>query len=248
MKESSQLIAGLKVCMKARNMTYKDLGKRLKLSEASIKRLFANETFTLERLERICEVLDISISQLVKMSFASSDEEVEYLNDSQEELLANDPSLLTVFYLLAHEWKPSEIAADYEISLAQISRHVISLEKLRLLERHPGNKIKMLVGPNITWKPNGAVQVQFERQARAEFFSHEFSGEQETLKFIHGEVSDATLRHLQRKIDELVKFFHSYSQVDATLPKSQTHSVGMSLAIRPWVYSQFSHLKKRRKS
>ena len=47
----SPLISTLKRVLKTRGVTYADLAERIALSEASVKRLFSQGTFTLERLE-----------------------------------------------------------------------------------------------------------------------------------------------------------------------------------------------------
>ena len=62
MSELDQLIATLKRQLKARGMTYRDLAGELGLSEASVKRLFASGSFSLERLlqirDQVARVLD----------------------------------------------------------------------------------------------------------------------------------------------------------------------------------------------
>ena len=59
---TSTLISTLKATLKARDLTYGELGSRIGLSEASVKRLFSEETFTLKRVEEICNVLEIDFS------------------------------------------------------------------------------------------------------------------------------------------------------------------------------------------
>jgi transcriptional regulator with XRE-family HTH domain len=49
--ETAQIIDVLKRTLKTRGLTYRDVAKRVGLSEGSIKRVFAAETFTLQRLE-----------------------------------------------------------------------------------------------------------------------------------------------------------------------------------------------------
>ena len=54
----------LKRLLKTKNITYKQLAEELDLSEANIKRVFSTQTFTLDRLEEICKVLEISLVDL----------------------------------------------------------------------------------------------------------------------------------------------------------------------------------------
>src|SRR5580704_10643876 len=48
--EIIQLIATIKRELKAQGLTYKDVARALKVSEASVKRVFASERFTVARL------------------------------------------------------------------------------------------------------------------------------------------------------------------------------------------------------
>lgn len=48
-------------------MTYAELGLKIGLSEASIKRIFSQQTFTLSRLDEICQALGVSLFKLVEM-------------------------------------------------------------------------------------------------------------------------------------------------------------------------------------
>ena len=60
----SPLISTLKRVLKARGVTYADLAEKIALSEASVKRLFSQGTFTLERLEEVCAALEIAVFEL----------------------------------------------------------------------------------------------------------------------------------------------------------------------------------------
>ena len=65
---TSTLIRALKATLKSRSITYDELARRLKLSHASVKRLFAEETFTLKRIENICNVLEIDFFDLARLA------------------------------------------------------------------------------------------------------------------------------------------------------------------------------------
>ena len=63
-----ELIDAIKRLLKSRGMTYAQLATRIDLSEASVKHMFSQETMSLTRLEEICEVLGIGLSELVEHS------------------------------------------------------------------------------------------------------------------------------------------------------------------------------------
>jgi transcriptional regulator with XRE-family HTH domain len=70
MAQAESLVNALKNLLKARGITYAQLAKGLGLSEASVKRIFAERSFTLERLDQVCTLLGIQISDLARMVVA----------------------------------------------------------------------------------------------------------------------------------------------------------------------------------
>src|SRR5438067_8076083 len=63
----AELTAALKRCLRSRGMTYAELGKQLRLSEASVKRVFSARSFTLKRMEAICGVLGLDFYELAPL-------------------------------------------------------------------------------------------------------------------------------------------------------------------------------------
>lgn len=64
MNEISQLVKTLKRRLKNQGLTYRDLAKSLALSEPSVKRLFASERFTLDRIVEIANLLGYTLAEL----------------------------------------------------------------------------------------------------------------------------------------------------------------------------------------
>ena len=87
MSESALIVDVLKKLLKARGLTYRDLGRRLQLSEASVKRVFAHRTFTLQRLEQVCQAIDISVGELARMASDAGERSAQSLTLAQEQAL-----------------------------------------------------------------------------------------------------------------------------------------------------------------
>ena len=51
MAQTTALIETLKQALKSRRLTYAEVARRLEMSEANVKRMFASRRFTLDRLE-----------------------------------------------------------------------------------------------------------------------------------------------------------------------------------------------------
>ena len=63
MAEAAAFVEGLKRHLKARKMTYAEVAKSLRVSEASVKRMFSKGTFTLDRFEQICQFAGTSLTR-----------------------------------------------------------------------------------------------------------------------------------------------------------------------------------------
>ena len=59
MIRSAAVVDAIRAVLRERRMTYRDLAQALGLSEPTIKRDLGRGDFSLLRLDRICDVLDI---------------------------------------------------------------------------------------------------------------------------------------------------------------------------------------------
>ena len=91
-KQITTLIKGL---LKQQNITYAALADELQMSEANVKRMFAKQALSLQRLERICEILQLSMSELFLL-LERNKVLVSTLTHEQEQQLVNDIKLLLV--------------------------------------------------------------------------------------------------------------------------------------------------------
>jgi DNA-binding Xre family transcriptional regulator len=241
--ESAQIIDVLKRQLKSRGITYRDLAKQVGLSEASVKRVFAEETFTLQRLEKICDAIGITVGELVKSASSAADARSQFLSIEQEELLASDAKLLACFYLLLNGHSAGEVIERLDLTERSLRSLLVKLDAVRLVELLPKLKSRLRVGPVITWRVDGPVHRLYEHQVKAEFLQSEFQGACEALHFRSAELSNASAQILRRKLNQLVQEFGDYAALDVNLPASEKHSVALLLAFRPWVFSMFGGLR-----
>jgi DNA-binding Xre family transcriptional regulator len=104
---AARVMMSLKQIMKSRQVTYAELGRRIRLSEASMKRIFSRATLSLARLEQICQALDVSIQEVVRLAAGQTTEAGELLTLEQEAALAADPNLLACFRAMPAKEKRS---------------------------------------------------------------------------------------------------------------------------------------------
>jgi transcriptional regulator with XRE-family HTH domain len=244
MSEVPRLVTALKQCLKSRGLTYAALARRLGLSEASVKRIFARGSFTLTRLDAICRVLDMSFYDLARLA-SPGDPRVTTLTLEQEAALARDPNLLTTFYLILNEWTPAEIRRQYAFEETQQRRLLARLDDLALIELLPRLRCRLRVGRRVVWRRDGPVRRAYERQIKAEFLQAGFGGSGELLRFQPAELTEHSVRILLRKLEQLYREFLELAEVDL-LATEQRKSVAMLMAFRPWVFSLVAERRRVR--
>jgi DNA-binding Xre family transcriptional regulator len=107
MGKTKQLIDTLKRSLKVHGLSYSDVARQLTLSEAeaSVKRLFAEASFSLARLDAICQMMDMEISDLVLLMNNQARSLVSKLSFVQEQEVATDIALLLVTVCVLNRWK-----------------------------------------------------------------------------------------------------------------------------------------------
>jgi DNA-binding Xre family transcriptional regulator len=238
MSQTAEVLKALKKVLRARELTYRDLAEALDLSEASVKRLFSEQTFSVQRLEQACRFLDMSLYDLTRMTRLGDENETTVLTVDQEQALAGDSALLTYFYLLLTGWKPARIARQLKLDGPANTRILAHLDKLQLIELLPKNRVHLLTQRRIEWRPDGPIRKLYEDQVKRDFVRSKFDAPGELQRFATAELSLASISVLARRLDRLVREFDDLADLDMHLPAEQKRNVGMMLAMRPWTYWQ----------
>lgn len=233
MANAEQLVAALKKVLKARGMTYAGLAAGLGLSEASIKRLFSEQTFTLQRIDEICRLLDLDLLELARLARGES-ESLRQLSVAQEELLAGDRKLLAVFYLLRHDRELVDIVRDYQISEPECIRLLVRLDRAGMIELLPGNRVRLRVSRQVWHRANGPLRQRLGEAMVNDFLSVRFDEHGGHFRFEVAELSAASAAMLARKLDRLAVEFAELAELDRHLPPRERALHGVALGLRPW--------------
>ena len=156
MARTKQIVDALKVTLKHQGITYRVLAEKLDVSESTIKQMFANGNFSLNRLDAICDLLEVDLNALLEVS-ESLEDRVTSISIENEQALVENRKLLVVGYFLVNHWKVDEIVARYDISETEIITLLARLDKMRLIELQPNNRVRLLMANNFSWHPNGCL-------------------------------------------------------------------------------------------
>lgn len=244
MAQTTQLIDTLKRMLKLHRFSYADVAQQLSLSQASVKRLFSEQSFSLERLDKVCQMMEVEISDLVAEMSAHSRVMVSELSLEQEQQIADDVALLLVTVCILNRWTISQLMDHFRLSEHQCIQHLAVLDRLKLIELLPENKVKLRIAPNFKWRDNGPIQHFFQQKIAADFFDSSFTQQQEQLIVINGMLSKAGMAIFQRKLAQLVHEFDELNNDDAALPLGQRTGTTVVLATRSWQYGLFDSLRK----
>lgn len=248
MRRSSELLEIIKKYLKVKGITYRHLANEMGLSETSIKRLFANNAFSLERLEKICQILDLDLFDLVVMARQQNQNEKNSLTPDQEQALADDPKLMSVFYFLINGWSVDYIVSEYQISKEECTRMLIRLDRLGLIELHADNRVRLKVAKNVFWQKDGPLWRLYYQKIMEDFMAHRFESPKDRLLFSPGVLSEASMKIILKQIDRLFKQYNELAEMDSALPLKGRYSAGLFIAFRPWVFSMLAELRKQKSS
>jgi len=230
------IVETLKKVLKARGMTYADLALALRVSTPTIKRLFSQRTFTLERLEEILKVLELDFHELARMSHGRRSGPAE-LSVEQESALAKDARLFSVFWLLCNEWRFDEIVSEFRLGAAQITSYFARLERLRLIDWRPGNRARLRVPKHYVWRTGGPLRKAYGLRVVTEFMRARFDAPHDAFHFEAQELSAESAIVVKRRLDRVAAEINELVEIDAATPAKKRVTLGVLLACRPWSIS-----------
>lgn len=245
MPAPSRFVAALKKSVRARGLTYAALARELRLSEASVKRMFSRGTFTLARIEQILAVLEVELEEVARLSRAADAAPGE-LSLEQETALARDERLLSVFWLLQNGWRFAEVTEAFAISRSELTGACARLEKLGLIDWRPGDRVRLKVAKDFSWRPGGPVKKVYGRRVMQEFLAGRFEAPLELLRFESRALTPESAMVLKRRVERLVREFNEFAEVDAAAPSERRLGVALLAACRPWEFSVVNALKRRK--
>ena len=243
MTNSTRIVDALKRQLKSRGITYKQLATELGLSESAVKHMFSTGNFSLKRLDEVCEVLECDFGELVDISDAH-ESKIEQLSAEHEEEIVADSRLLLVAYCLINYWSFDEIVERYDISPAEGMKYLRKLDRMKIIDLLPGDRVRLLIANNFRWRKNGAIEKFFRKRVQTEFFSHDFQDDASIRIVKNGMLSRKAQLQLIEKLKAIGELFDDSTWEERKLPASDRNGTTMVLAMRHWFFEGFRHLER----
>ncbi len=155
-----------------------------------------------------------------------------------------DVKLLLLAYLLAVGWDYTEIINVYQYTETEATRMLIKLDRMKLIELLPNNRVRMRLARDFQWRKRGPINRFFNQQVQKAFFQTDFSKAGSLRLANNGYLSHATLDICQRKMETLHREIDDLIKADARLDKKYLLPITHITAIRPWVFPMFNQFAR----
>ncbi len=239
---ANYLFEALKAHYRTRGLTYRDVAAQLKISEATVKRIFSTRDCTLARLEELCTVAQVELVDIARGAPRRS-RLLTQLTAKQEQEIVDDMRLLIVAVCSMNSMRFEEIVATYTISEAQCVALLARLDKIGFLELQPGNRFRILVARTFRWITDGPI-MRWTKQHAPDYFNHSFNGPGETLRLVNVHLSAESRVALLARIEQLAQDYADQHNADSALPLEQRYALSLSLAVRNWEPKPFLALRR----
>lgn len=243
MAQAAALVGALRAVLRARNMTYAQLAKGLRLSEASVKRMFASRNFSLARLDQVCAVLGIEISDLARQVSQEVTAPTVLTREQEQELVA-EPRLLFVAVHVLNHWSVAQILADSNMTRAECVGLLARLDRMGVIELLPNDRVRVRVSRDFTWLPAGPIHQYILAAIRDDFLATSFKSSGQQLLFNHAMLSRASNAIVQRKMRQLAAEMAELHHQDLDLPLAERTGTVLLQALRPWMPASFHGLRR----
>lgn len=235
--KSEAILQNLKKTLKTKGWTYSRLAQSMKMSEASMKRLFSGQgQLTLNRLEDICDCIDADMASVIFS--ASQDTTKPKVSLEQEKELAKNVKRLIFFTALRKGYTVDRALKTYKISIPEKDLFLRQLESMGLLERHPNDRVKILVDRSVQWIEGGPVRALYEQDMKDTFLASDFSKKFELCRFITVQLSEESLITLNRRVEKFIRDLNELNQLDQNLDLDGKKTTTVLIASRPWTPTQ----------
>jgi hypothetical protein len=243
MSETVAMVSGLKRILKARRINYSNVSDALGLSEATVKRMFSKNDFSLRRFEQVCELAEVSVVEVAR-EVDSEKNYISQLTEEQERRIVGNTKLFLVAVCVLNHLSLEQIVSLYDISKSECIKLLLELDRIRFMQLLPNNRIKLLVTRTFAWRTNGPILRYVKETAVADYFRSRFDGQGEHVTVINAMLSAASSAQLISRLKRIGRELADLHDDDKHLELGERRPASLLLAIRPWELESFKQLRR----
>jgi len=230
--ETASFKETLKRLLRAQGIPYRKVAEALGVSTVTVKRYFNTDRLTVGRMEEICALLDISLTELADAVKADDEGRQRGLTQLQEDALARDRMLATVRFLLSNGWTAQEIQAEYDLDEATLVGCLVTLERLKLIDLLPGNKVRLLTARDPEWRKGGPMRRIIDEMIKRDFMNLNFAEPDAPAAYQSAELSKASIAHVEELVRHFVRTVRTLRDADRHLPREHKEWTAVVVAMK----------------
>lgn len=232
----------VKQLLREQKIRYVEVAEYLELSEASVKRIMAQNDISMDKLIKIAELLGMEVSELIRKA-----EDREYLPDQltidQEMGILKDLKTLLVATCVFNNLTFEEITETYTISDFDVMLALATMEKLDILVRLPFNKFKLKIAKNFKWIPDGPIENFFKARVENDFMHH---GKSLEYSFSFGLLPTHKIPEFREDISKLMAKFTEDHQESKAIPLADKGNFALLVSFKQWSPEFFNNMRRHK--
>lgn len=211
--ETARLFAVLRRHLRREGWTAQKLAAHLGIGEATAKRRLAGKGITLERFGQLARLVGLTVAELAREAEGANDGLARELTLAQERALSGDAFLAFIFVTILGENDPAEFIADYGVPADRMEAALQKLERLALIDRIKGGRIRSLVDHNVMYNKL-PMRRAFETHMKQQFVAIDFSHPETVFASEVIKLSDAGAARLAEEIERHRREVHALAMRD----------------------------------
>lgn len=239
--DATLILKSLKEMLRQQGITYREVARELEVSESSVKRLFAGSDFNFSRVEQICDFLKVSFFELAERAQQDSRRNTFTLKPAQEKAFVENPKLFWFFLFVLNQGSVAGIDRRFRLSQVQVTKYLLQLDTMKLLELREGNHFRLLVPRNIVWQRGGPIEKWLFDEGKAAILHSRFDERDDFFRFYFVNITPESYFRFRSRFEELAQEILKKS-LDFDILSPDARRVGVLLACKPMTLSTLSRV------
>jgi len=231
-RQSRLLKTVLKREIRNRGMRYKDIAEQLGVSVMTIKRYLNSDRVPVEVLEDIGACIGLGLLELAEVAKADDGRDAQDLELQQETALASEPALALVRLLVYSGMSVAEILHEYKVDESELVGYLARLDRLKLIELLPGNRVRIRGPRHVEWMPGGPIRQTIQNDIRNNFVKWDFANTNQFFGYETARLTQASVGQLEDHMRGLVRQMRILHQIDQSASGEEKEWYTMLVAQR----------------
>jgi hypothetical protein len=230
--DSSALLRALKGHLRHGGWTARRLAAHFAIGEATAKRWLAGKGLTLGRLDALAGLVGLTLADLAREAERPPVGLAQELTLAQERALSSDIFLAFLFMTILGGNSPDEISRDFSVPARDMDLALTRLERLALIDRLPGARVRPLIDRAIVWRKT-PMRALFEQHMKPQFMGMDFAAEDAVYASDVMKLSAQGAATLAETIDRHRREVQALAEADRETSHLPRRWYGMLCAMRP---------------